>query len=146
MTPSIRFHPTFPSDLREGVTHALTPLLPLIGDLESLQVKLRGSDDPDVPSCEAAIQVRRRYHTAHLWIDPTFWSLTAEEQRQTLLHELMHVRVDVFAREVRSILRHWIPEDVEDFVAERLEDAEEEATDALAHAVDRLLRADEALA
>lgn len=138
MIPKIDFDDGFPEGLRDETSTLLTPFLPLVGDLEVLRVGIKSSND-DVPPGEAAIAVSRRYHVAYLWVDPAFFALDDDEKRQTLLHELVHVRLDVFSREVMSLVRHWVPEGVSEYVEERLEDSEEEATDALAHAIWRLL-------
>lgn len=139
MNPRITFHPNFPSALKRETREMLEPLLPLVEDLEEIHLHVKGSGDEGLPSGEAAILVRRRYHIAHVWLDPVFYSLSPEDRRRTLLHELIHVRLDVFSREVFHVLEHWVPEAVEEYVQDRLEDAEETATDALAHAIDRLL-------
>jgi hypothetical protein len=139
MNPRIIFHSTFPSALKRETRAALEPLLPLVQDLEEVHLMVKGAGDEGLPTGEAAILVRRRYHVAHIWLDPVFYTLDEDTRRKTLLHELIHVRLDIFSREVFHVLEHWVPEAVEEYVKDRLEDAEETATDALAHAIDRLL-------
>ena len=139
MRPRIIFHETFPPALEDETLALLKPLLPLVGDLESLNVKITSSTDDDVPMSDAAIQVIRRYHTALLYLDARFFSFEAEDKRQTLLHEFMHIRLNVFSKEVQHILEHWLDPDLGAYIQARLDEAEEMATDALAHAFDRLI-------
>lgn len=139
MLPKIIFHSTFPGALKKETKATLEPLLPLVGDLETVQVILRGAGDEHVPSGEAAILVKRQYHVAHIWLDPIFFSLPEEERRQTLLHELIHVRLDALGNEIQHLLKHWVPDGVDAYVYDRINEVEEETTDALAHAIERLL-------
>jgi hypothetical protein len=130
MTPDIQFMDAFPHALRPEVESLLTPFLEVASDLRTICVHMKGAgDDPG----EAAILVKRRYHIAHLYLDSSFFDLTFAEKELFLIHELVHVVVDIFSREVRHVLAEFIPEDLREFVGGRLEDAEETVVDRIAH-------------
>ena len=127
-TPEILFHEDFPEELQPQVRRILEPHLHLARWIHTVKVYL-GSDE----AMEASITVMRRYHIAHLDIHPNFFGLTWSERESTLVHELFHVVVDVFSREVKWVTQTWVEPETRTYVEGRLEDAEETLVDSLAH-------------
>ena len=127
--PEITFSDDFPLALRTEVEDLLAPFVFLVRELRTVQVALKGAS-AEVDG-EAAIRVLRRYHTAHLWLDPDFWSLPFEEKERTILHELFHIVTNTYTREIHRLLTSEGYEE-DSFVADVLEDAEETLVDRLA--------------
>ena len=130
----IVFEANFPEQHEREISEKLTALLFLVPDLATLRV----SFSSDLES-EATIVVMRKYHVAHLSLHPEFFNLTFEEKERTLLHELVHVRVDGYVREVAHVMGTWVPPETLAYVYARLEDVEEEMVDAIALGIHRAL-------
>lgn len=132
----IRFSPSFPSALRAEVEDVLEPLLTLIDlHLDEVRVALKGAGTPEG---EAVVVVKRQYHSASIWLDPSFFEIEEDEREATLIHELMHVLVDILSREAERVVAEFVPEGIHDFVYGILRDAEETLTNALVISFERL--------
>lgn len=124
----IHFSPTIPEYLQPEIKRVLRPLLPLVHrEVSRLQISL----ESDVGG-EAAIMVMRRYHIAYIALDASWLSLSEEDREAVLVHELMHVFVDIFTRDLKKIVDYFVPPEIEEYVADRLEDVEERLTNSLA--------------
>lgn len=124
----IHFAPSVPEHLRPDISEIFRPLLPLVSrEISRLHVGI----EPEVGG-EAAILVMRRYHIAHIMLDHSWLALDPEEQEATLVHELMHVFVDIFTRDLKKVVEHFVPLELQDYVGDRLEDVEERLTNSLA--------------
>lgn len=126
---TIKFDQVVPEKMRPEIEALFEPFLFLVPQMRTLQVSLKGSESGI--DGEAAIQVLRRYHTAHIWLDPSFFALDVEDQELTVLHELFHIVTNVYTREVHRIVDH-MRDDFQEFIADSLEDAEETLVDVLA--------------
>ena len=124
----LRFMNGFPEALKEEVEALIRPLLFIVPELRTLQIMM-GTEDNQ----EAQLMVLRRYHTAQLALGVSFFDSTFEEREITILHEMMHVKADIYVREVMYVLKSWVPEDVFEYVYDRLEDAEDTLVDDLAY-------------
>lgn len=131
MRTRIRFQDQFPEALRSEVQHDLERFLFMLPEIRILYVAMKGSD-ADIEG-EAAIQPLRHYHTAHLWLDPTFWGLDTEERLKTLVHELMHIKLDPLTRECFALIDEFAPRELVEFLIGRLREAEETVVDDMSH-------------
>lgn len=135
---TLEFLADFPKKKEAEVRKLLKPLLRLVSrDLS--KINLRISDD--IPG-EASIQVVRRYHGANIWLGHVFFSQKEEEQKFTLVHELIHVLVNILSKDIEQMLEAYFePGSPERTLMEsRFEDSEEKLTDALALAFYDILR------
>lgn len=124
----IHFNSSVPASLRPEISRTLAPLLPLVHrEISRLHVGIESE-----VGGEAAIVVMRRYHVAHIALDASWLALEEDDREAVLVHELMHVFVDIFTREIKKIIEHFVPLELEDYVADRLEDVEERLTNSLA--------------
>jgi len=137
MTPTIEFDESFPAALEEETVALLTPFLEIASDLRVLKVGMKTAGDD---SGEAAILVKRRYHLAFLALDSSFFRMSFREKELFLVHELVHVVMDIYSREVRHVFIDFVPEELHEFVGDRLEDAEETVVDRFAHLYHEALR------
>ena len=136
--PKMIFDDNFPTQHEHEVDRLLSPLLFLVPDIETIKIWFSSDSES-----EAAIEVKRRYHIAHLTLHADFFATPFEEKERTLLHELVHVRVDGYVREVAHVLGTWVPQEIVPYVYARLEDVEEEMVDAIALGIQRALNAGE---
>ncbi len=130
----IKFHDNFPENLRAELEEELFVLMYLVPEINQLQVCLKGAESGI--DGEAAIVPLRMYHTAHLYIDPSFWALDIQDKRRTLIHELMHIKIDILSRETFRIAEEFVPTEFRSYIEARIRDAEETLVDSLAYAVD----------
>ena len=134
----LEFVNDFPEDKEEEVRKLISPLLRLVSrDLS--KIKLRISND--IPG-EASIQVSRRYHIANIMLGLIFFTKDHQEQQEILIHELMHVLVDMVSKNTAQLLDAYFEEGSSErvFMELRLEEAEEKLTDALALAFYDILK------
>lgn len=124
----LRFMNGFPDALKEETEALIRPLLFIVPELRTLQIAL-GTEDNQ----EAQLLVLRRYHTAQLALGISFFDSSFEEREITILHEFMHVKADIYVREVMHAIKEWVPEEVFTYVYDRLEDAEDTLVDDLAY-------------
>lgn len=130
----INFHHEFPRSLRPEIVSLLRPLLFLIPEIYEVKVYM-GEEDSI-----AEIVPARRYHIAHLKLNPSFFDNRAFAAREEILiHELLHIKSDIYVREAEEAIRKWAPEAVQEYVLARLEDREDELVDDLAHIIAGLL-------
>ena len=133
---TIKFDSDVPVALHEEMRALLEPYLPLITrEVDLLQVFISGETGG-----EAAIIVTRPYHVAHVVFDTTFFGLTDEEKAKVVAHEMMHVFVDIFTREAKQLIDCFVPENLEEYAALRLEELEERMTNTLGLVVGGLVK------
>ena len=135
---TLEFIDDFPKDKEEEVRELLDPLLRLISrDLSALKFSLSN----EIPG-EASIRVMRRYHLAHIMLGYVFFAKDKEEKRAILIHELIHVLVDELSKNIDQILDAYFEEGSSErtFMEARLEESEEQLTDALALAFYDILK------
>jgi len=135
---TLEFVDDFPSDKEEEVRKLLSPLLRLVSrDLSRLKLRISN----DIPG-EASIMVARRYHMANVMLGHIFFTKDCQEQTEILIHELMHVLVDMVSKNTAQMLDAYFEEGTSErvFMESRLEEAEEKLTDALALAFYDILR------
>lgn len=126
----VKWDQNFPENLKNETLSAMSPYLHLLDrDIHTLTVMIKGASS-DVEG-EAAIQIRRHYHVAFVWLDALFFTLTEEEKERTILHEFTHVLIDGYSREVEHLVQHLPLGELKEYVEWRLEDAEERLTDYL---------------
>lgn len=134
----LEFVNDFPEEREKEVRELLGPLLRLVErDLSKITFRISN----DIPG-EASIQVARRYHVAQIMLGLIFFEQTRKEKQEVLIHELMHVLVDVVSKNTAQMLdAYWdemAPERI--LMESRVEEAEEKLTDALALAFYDILR------
>lgn len=134
----LEFVNDFPEDKEEEVRELLNPLLRLVSrDLSRIKLSISN----DIPG-EASIQVARRYHVANVMLGHIFFTKDHQEQSEILIHELMHVLVDMVSKNTEQMLDAYFEEGSSEriFMESRLLEAEEKLTDALALAFHDILR------
>ena len=124
--PILKFDPSFPAQHEAEIRKLLLPLLDIVRELHDVRISFG-----DVEG-QAAVEPARRYHTAYVKLDESFFTLDLADKRHVLLHEMMHVKVDVFAREAMHVLETWAPDGAQTYATKRLADAEEMLVDDLA--------------
>ena len=134
----LEFVDDFPEDDEELVRRLLDPLLRLVSrDLSRIKLAISN----DIPG-EASIRVSRRYHIANVLLGHIFFTKDRQEQTEILIHELMHVLVDVVSKNTSQMLDAYFEEGSSEriFMESRIEEAEEKLTDALALAFYDILK------
>lgn len=133
----LEFKNDFPKNQEKVMRDLLSPLLRLVKrDLSRLQIRI---DDELGPG--ACIKVKRRYHIASIWIGSSFFLMETWEQTEVLTHELIHVLVDIFYRDVIQVVEAYWEEDstTKHLLDVRFEDSMEKLTDALSLAFGEIL-------
>ena len=126
----IKFEPSVPRGAQKELRDLLKPVLGILdGEVRVIRVTMK--KDPDVDG-EASTMTWRRYHFAVIALDFGFFTLDEDEKRLVMMHEVVHVLHDLYAREVFHVLIALVPEEVRDYVGTRLEDAEERVVDKIA--------------
>lgn len=132
-SPRIIFRHDFPHALRAQTRKELSAYTPLLRrDIAYLNVALVGANDDFVPTGLAAIQTSRPYHTATLWIDPTFFGESERVRAETLLHECFHVLTDTLVEEVETLVEHLDLGSMYPYIETRVAAARERCVDHLA--------------
>lgn len=126
----LEFINAFPKNEEKEVRKLIAPFLRIVQrDISRLRFEL--DDESKSGSC---IRVKRRYHIAHIWIGPGFFLLEKWEQDEMLIHELMHILVDIFYRDVLQVVEAYWEDDsaTRNLLNVRFEDSMEKLNDALA--------------
>ena len=134
----LEFIDDFPGDREKEVRKLVEPLLRLVQrDLSKLRFKISN----DIPG-EASIQVKRRYHVANVWLSHLFFSQEPEYQQEILIHEFIHVLVDMLSKDIEQMIDAYFEEGSPErtLMESRFEESEEKLTDALALAFHGILR------
>ncbi|HVM30779.1 MAG TPA: hypothetical protein VM305_08455 [Candidatus Limnocylindrales bacterium] len=81
---------TLDEERREALTEYIAQVRDAL-NLQAYKIVLRDGPPPGREEATAMIQPVDGRMMAELWLGPSFWIETPEEQRQTIAHEMLHV-------------------------------------------------------
>ena len=107
----------------------LLPLMNLWGWTIEIEVSNEEADNL------AEINAVPESHLAVITIKPSFWKLSVAEQRQTLVHELVHCHTNRLTDRVQALIEQALPKKLWGGLEAALSLDLEELTDTLAHII-----------
>jgi len=83
----------------------------------------------EVADFELAVNVRREYRSATIFVAPKFLQLDEAAQRLAICHELCHIFTDPIYIAALDVVENFVPEEISPYVEEQIRKANELAVD-----------------
>lgn len=136
MKQSVRYGAEVPKDIRALIRPIVAEWKWLIPAWCRLIAIRYGAPPEDVPQAVATCEVDFEYRQARITICPLFREQTEDEQRRTVVHEILHVAVAPLSRAAHSLVRTLADDELLEKFRDEISSAEEGVVSDLMYALD----------